>query len=83
MIAVTCGCGCERADRRGFESTQVQGVYKGRGAGYHLVKRRLGWDVIDERGRSIYNRELVLAATLDAANKAATVHAWGAGHGNP
>lgn len=79
----TCSCGCMEPRRQGFESTPVQGIYKGRGAGYQLVRRKLGWDVIDEKGRSIYAVARVLATSLDAANMAATKHAREAGHGHP
>lgn len=87
----TCTCGCmERAP--GFEQVEA-GVYKGRGAGYSLVRRRHGWQVIDPEGTTIVRSPGRLlpsaspyrdaAATMDTANAYATKHAREAGHGHP
>lgn len=77
----TCTCGCmERAP--GFEQVEA-GVYKGRGAGYSLVRRRHGWQVIDPEGTTIVRSPGDAAATMDLANAAAVKHAREAGHGHP
>jgi len=85
-----CACGCAKS---GFVRDNETGAWWGMGAGYKLVRLGAGWDVFDEEGKSIYRRDgepglyesadpSAVATTLDAANKAATLHAREAGHGH-
>lgn len=74
-----CTCGCLEPGRQGLERIEA-GLYRGRGAGYQIVRRRFGWDVLDPEGRSIVEP---FSASLDLANAAAVKHAREAGHGHP
>lgn len=79
----TCACGCNEPNRSGFMSPE-QGVWKGRGAGYKLVKRTLGWDVFDERGLDITLRtKRPRPISMDEAILLATQVARANGHGHP
>ena len=82
----TCTCGCvTTSDAPGFgRFTEAAGVWIGRGAGYQLVRRTLGWEVLAPDDDSIFaGREPALVETFDLANAAATKHAREAGHGHP
>lgn len=81
-----CKCGCmTTADAPGFDRfMDTRGVWIGRGAGYQLVKRTLGWDVLSPSGDSIFaDRAPALVETFDLTNAAAVKHAREAGHGHP
>lgn len=74
---MTCACGCN--DRSpGFDQI-APGVYKGRGAGYSLVRCGGRWDVLDPAGALVRDS---IPHTLDEANAAAVAHARAAGHGH-
>lgn len=73
-------CGCSAPDRAGFDQLGL-GVWHGRSAGYTLVKRRLGWDVLSPESESVQADSLL--KSFDEANRAATLHARKAGHVHP
>lgn len=77
-----CTCGCLEPNRQGLERIEA-GLYKGRGAGYQIVRRALGWDVLAPEGDSILVGQAALVETFDLANAAAVKHAREAGHGHP
>lgn len=75
-----CACGCLEPARQGFDRID-DGAFKGRGAGYSLIRRRRGWQVLDPEGKTVSFSEH--QASLDIANQVATGHARGTGHGHP